>query len=406
VSARILLVLLEGATGERIGDPLLARGHDVQQVGGATAAAGALGDRDLVIIDAASATGAASDACKRLRQKGGPDLPILAIAASDSIEDRISLFEAGADDVLGTSFDRRELEAIIEALLARREPAPAVAHAADDMPIGPGRLIVFASARGGAGGTTLAVNAALVLAGQRPGVAIVDLDLHRGQVASHLNLTGTAAHSSAHLARDEQVARNAQLLRASAVAHPSGLAVFPAPNRPDESGMVRVDDAVELIRTLRNAYRVVVVDAGSLIASRAMALLTMADRSVMVVTPDIPGLRAVQGAIEALNDAGGFGEQMLFVLNQPSAHNAINREDIERHLVVPIALQVPHDGEANSRAINAGQPVVEMAPRSQIAESMRRLAGLVSEAPAAEQAGDQEHGERRGGRFAGLLRRN
>jgi pilus assembly protein CpaE len=332
-------------------------------------------------------------------------VPILAIAASDSIEDRISLFEAGADDVLGSTFDRRELEAIIEALLARRQPAPA-GQPGDDLPVGPGRVVVFVAARGGAGSTTLAVNTALLLAGKRSGVAIVDLDLHRGQVASHLNVINTATHSTAHLARDEQVARSPQLLRASAVAHPSGLAVFPAPNRPDESGMVTVDDVVELVKTLRNAYRVVIVDAGSLIASRAVALVGMADRAVLVVTPDIPGLRAVQGAIEAINDAGALGEQMRYVLNQPFAHGAIDREAIERHLAVPLALQVPYDGDHSIRAANTGQPVSELAPKAGISEALRKLAGLVSEAPATTQPpAEQADGERRSGRLGGLLRR-
>jgi pilus assembly protein CpaE len=403
VSARILLVLLEGATGERISDPLLSRGHDVQQVGGATAAAGRLEGRELIIVDAAAATDAAVDACKRLRQKAGADVPILAIAASDSIEARISLFEAGADDVLGSTFDRRELEAIIEALLARQQPAVG-GQAIDDLPLGPGRVIVFAAARGGAGSTTLAVNTALLLAGQRSSVAVADLDLHRGQVASHLNVTNSATYSTAHLAREEQVARSPQLLHASAVAHPSGLAVFPAPNRPDESGMVTVDDAVELVKTLRNAYQVVVVDAGSLIASRAIALLTLADRGVMVVTPDIPGLRAVQGAIEALNDAGALGEQMRFVLNQPFAHGAIDREDIERHLVVPLALQVPYDGENSIRAANSGQPISELAPRSAMADALRKLSALVSEQQGGQPA-EQHDTERRSGRLGGLLRR-
>jgi hypothetical protein len=63
-----------------------------------------------------------------------------------------------------------------------------------------------------------------------------------------------------------------------------------------------------------------------------MALIAIADRSFVVITPDIPGLRAVQGAMEAMADAGVLGEQTSYLLNEPHAHGAIEQADIERHL--------------------------------------------------------------------------
>ena len=71
---------------------------------------------------------------------------------------------------------------------------------------GVGELVVFFSPKGGVGTTTLAVNAAVLLAGggtpmtgpaaaSRNGmlpqsrVLLIDLDLQFGQVATHLNLT-------------------------------------------------------------------------------------------------------------------------------------------------------------------------------------------------------------------------
>jgi pilus assembly protein CpaE len=52
-------------------------------------------------------------------------------------------------------------------------------------------VIVFASAKGGSGTTTLAVNTALLLAEMAPGnVAIADLDMFHGQVSTHLDIYG------------------------------------------------------------------------------------------------------------------------------------------------------------------------------------------------------------------------
>jgi len=405
VSTQILLVSLGGAASERISDALHARGHDIKAAGGVTAAGRVLAGHSLVIVDAATA-GQAADACRKLRKRAGQGLPILAVAASDSVEDRIALLEAGADDALGNDFDIRELEAIVEALLSRSQPASP--EAGDDrprpeaLPSHPGRVIVFGAAKGGAGTTTLAVNAALLLARAGGSVAIADLDLHHGQVATHLNVAGR--HSTAHLARDEHVAANPHLVRQAAARHPSGLSVFAAPARPDEAALITVDDVVQLVGSMRRAFNTVVIDAGSVAGSRAMALIAIADRSYVVVTPDIPGLRAVQGAIDTMSDAGVLGEQTAYVLNEPHAHGAIDQSDIERHLSVRITLRVPHDGESCMRAVNEGEPVSELAPRSPTTAALRRLAMLVAGEEPGEDA-EPEPAERRGGLLGGLLRR-
>jgi pilus assembly protein CpaE len=401
VSARILLVTLGESATDRIADPLIVRGWDVQAVSGTTAAGQALADRDMVIVDA-FAPGAAAEACRRLRSRVGPDMPILAVAPSDSLEDRIALFEAGADDVLASDFKVPELEAMADALLARRRPPPPSGEGhGDELPSRPGRLIVFAGARGGAGTTTLAVNTALLVAERGGAVAIADLDLHHGQVGTHLDVSGP--NSTAHLARDEQIAGNPVLVRNSAVRHASGLSVFAAPTRPDHAGLVTVDDVLDLVGAMRRAYGTVVVDAGSVAGTRAISLFAMADCSFMLVTPDIPGLRAVQGAIEALNDAGATGEQTRFVLNQPFEHAAIDGADIERHFNVQLALEIPYDGENCMRAVNEGQPVSALAPRAPITGALRRLTALAlgQEMPPEEVAADNE----RKGRLLGGLRR-
>lgn len=406
MSAQILLVSLGGSASDRLTEPLIAVGHAVQVVGGAKAAGRGQG-QDLLIVDAA-ATEVAVEACRRVRESAGRQVPILAVAASDEIEDRIALIEAGADDVLGSSFDRQELEALVEALLVRRQPADAAPgqHPAQTgvSAGGSGRLVVFSAAKGGAGTTTLAVNTALVLA-ERSGaaVAIVDLDLHHGQVATHLDLA--SAQSTAQLSRDEQLRADPGSLRGAAATHPSGLSVFSAPGRPDEAALVTGDDVIELVETLRRAYPIVVVDAGSAAGSRAMALVAMADQALLVVTPEIPGLRAVHGALEAMTDAGVRGEQLRFVLNQPFASGAIGKDDIERHLGVELALQVPYDGEGCMRAVNEGRPIISLMPRSPASLALRRLAALASDQDVAGDAGRATEPERRAGLLGGLRRR-
>ncbi len=61
------------------------------------------------------------EACKQFRENNY-DLPILMLTARNSIGDRVTGLDAGADDYLGKPFDFEELLARIRALLRRTGP--------------------------------------------------------------------------------------------------------------------------------------------------------------------------------------------------------------------------------------------------------------------------------------------
>lgn len=59
--------------------------------------------------------------CKRLRQESGNWVPILMLTARDTLEDRISGFEHGADDYLVKPFSLKELKLRLNALARRQD---------------------------------------------------------------------------------------------------------------------------------------------------------------------------------------------------------------------------------------------------------------------------------------------
>jgi len=58
--------------------------------------------------------------CKSLREEGHSDTPVLMLTARDTLEDKISGFNSGADDYLVKPFEIEELEARIRALVRRQ----------------------------------------------------------------------------------------------------------------------------------------------------------------------------------------------------------------------------------------------------------------------------------------------
>jgi two-component system copper resistance phosphate regulon response regulator CusR len=81
----------------------------------------ALGTYSVIVLDIMLPGGSGLDLCARIR-KQGMATPILMLTARDTLDDKISGLETGADDYLVKPFAFRELLARVQEL-ARRQPA-------------------------------------------------------------------------------------------------------------------------------------------------------------------------------------------------------------------------------------------------------------------------------------------
>jgi DNA-binding response OmpR family regulator len=63
------------------------------------------------------------DVCRRLRDESLTDVPVLMLTARDTLADKLSGFDHGADDYLVKPFDLEELEARLAALIRRHKRA-------------------------------------------------------------------------------------------------------------------------------------------------------------------------------------------------------------------------------------------------------------------------------------------
>jgi two-component system OmpR family response regulator len=77
---------------------------------------------DLLILDLGLPRMDGTQLLERLRARGGT-VPVLILTARDSLRDRVSGLDLGADDYLVKPFDLPELEARVRALLRRQRPS-------------------------------------------------------------------------------------------------------------------------------------------------------------------------------------------------------------------------------------------------------------------------------------------
>ena len=119
---RILLVEDEPRMANVIAKGLRENSYAVDVVGDSDAALyqSSINDYDLIVLDVLLPGRDGFEICREWRRRGNAT-PILMLTARATIDDRITGFDAGADDYLTKPFSFRELLARIRALL-RRDP--------------------------------------------------------------------------------------------------------------------------------------------------------------------------------------------------------------------------------------------------------------------------------------------
>ncbi|GLY64194.1 response regulator transcription factor [Amycolatopsis taiwanensis] len=120
---RILVVDDDRAVRESLRRSLEFNGYQVDLAGdGARALEMVVADRpDAMILDVMMPRLDGLEVARRLRSTGD-DLPILVLTARDTVSDRVSGLDAGADDYLPKPFALEELLARLRALLRRAAP--------------------------------------------------------------------------------------------------------------------------------------------------------------------------------------------------------------------------------------------------------------------------------------------
>ena len=374
--ARILIL------GDATSEPILhaLQGHAIPVVVATFEEMAALGPgNDLLIIDAVPRPRTRASACRDLRAVAElADVPILAVAVTDDVEERVRLLEAGADDVVGRPIDDAELQARVESLQLRHRRSMEVRPSSIVTPTRRGgrRIIGVFSPKGGVGTTTVAVNLGVVLASRVPDqVAIVDLHGTFGNVATHLDVVSRL--TVADLSRDARSLHDPESTRAYLWAHASGLHILAAPVGPAFAATLGPSDYVAILEMVVASYPTVIVDLGSHLDDRTVAALETLDALVVAVTPEFPALKAAHDLFEYLQSIGSPVVDPTIVLNEMVPAHALTPDDIESALGRPIAVSLPYDPELFLRAANEGIPVVLANKDSIAAKRIERLAAIL-----------------------------
>jgi two-component system response regulator MprA len=120
---RILVVDDEPAVRDSLDRALRLEGYEIELAADGDEALTAVAERppDALVLDLMMPRMNGLEVCRRLRAKGDRT-PVLVLTAKDTVSDRVTGLDAGADDYLVKPFAREELLARLRALLRRTLP--------------------------------------------------------------------------------------------------------------------------------------------------------------------------------------------------------------------------------------------------------------------------------------------
>jgi pilus assembly protein CpaE len=271
---------------------------------------------------------------------------------------------AGARDFLTKPFTMDEMISTVRRVYEMSAHAQATLPAAPEAPSGEvratpeggARLVAFYSPKGGVGCTTLAVNAATAVCQLDSSlkVAVVDCRLQFGDIKIMLDMR--AGRSIVDLV-DNIDELDVDLVESVMVRDErSGLRALLAPPKPEMADMVGPDHVRVVLERLKQMFDYVIVDMASRIQDLELSIFDLAERIVLVVTPDLPSITSVRYFFDLVDALGYPSDRVLLVLNKSDPRTGLNAHIIENHLKHKVFAEIPFEDRVVLHSVNHGLP--------------------------------------------------
>lgn len=239
------------------------------------------------------------------------------------------------------------------------------------------QIYTFLPAVGGAGGTTLAIQTAMILLNSggprsKPATCLVDLDFQHGAVADYLDLEPRLNLAEIE-PRPDRLDR--QLLEVMLSYHPTGLAVVAAPNQPAEMRSFDPDVVTRLLDLVSSHFDYVVFDMPRTWFSWTDSVLLGSNRLFIVSETTVPGLRHGKNLVAAIQERldGPKPEVIVNRFRTGMFSAGLRRSDLRQVLGDAFTAAIPNDYALVREAIDRGVPLDEVKPGNKITAEIKRL---------------------------------
>jgi pilus assembly protein CpaE len=238
-----------------------------------------------------------------------------------------------------------------------------------------GEVIALWGSKGGVGTTFLAVNLGAELSPVQR-VCVVDLDFSMGDAAAMLDMQ--PAQTMLDLLRNVH-RLDERMLAGSVAVHASKLHVLAQPTDLEQREEVRGDMVMKVLTAVARSYQYVIVDCGSRLDEATLTAATVADRLLLIATPDVPAIRNTWRRLQLIERLGIERDRVHLVVNRIDRKTPeLTLSEIETNLNRKVDASVGED-RAVVRAVNHGKLLREVDRKSPVLKDLETTIGLVTD---------------------------
>jgi pilus assembly protein CpaE len=311
------------------------------------------GHPDLIIVDPVLSDISGEEMLRKLRKDPrSAAIPAIALSSDPDPARKNSCLEAGFNHYIFKAVDAIPafLETVKQLLL---EQAGIVVEEKQK-----GVLLVFLSAKGGVGTSSLCANLAMNIGSLQKDsrVVVVDGVLPIGSIAPIVGYEGEQNLVTVSALDPERA--NAAYLRDNLPALPAWqfhlLAGSPDPQSAIRLHATRIES---IVNALRQTYDYVILDIGRALSRITLPLIQHADLIVLVVGNDKSTIGLTKIVLQYLNHLGVAADQIYPLLNRVVGLEGLSKAEIENLLNLKIKTTMTHLGDNLSLANNQHIPM-------------------------------------------------
>ena len=327
---------------------------------------------DIIILDPVLPDLPGLEVMNRLRQdRRTSQIPCVALSSRENSDDMMAFLSAGCNEYLTKSNQsvQRLLE-LIPRLMKVEEPTPAKR----------GIMVVFVSAKGGAGTSSLCANIAMCLGSEKieTRVAVIDMVLPVGSIADIVGFEDSLNLVAATLQTPDQTTN--AFFKEKLPRVPGWyfhlLSGSPDPETCNQLAINRLDG---IVNSILESHDYVFVDMGRTLSRISLPFIQKADVIVLVTGSNVVTAVLTKKIWNFLKSQGVNPQRLYVLQNRVIGVEGLSKTEIEQLTGLQIQLTIPYMSGNFTVANNRHEPIISKFPNDSGSFAIKEVASQIAE---------------------------
>ena len=304
----------------------------------------------IIILDPALPDMSGLELVNRLRQdRRTSNVILVALSSQENQQEMAALLAAGCSEYMVKS--NQTIQKLLELL-------PHLLSGEQDVPKKQGKLIVFLSAKGGTGTSSLCANIAMCLASEKTDkkVALIDLVLPIGSIANIVGCTDCLNLVTAAMLEPDQITAEYFKDNLPRISGWYFHLLAGAPD-PESANRLPVDRVGDILKAILESYDFVFVDLGRSLSRISLPIIKKADVITLILSTDLATADLTLTVLEYLKTQGVDPKRIFTIQNRAIGLEGLTRPELAKRIGLPIGITMPYMGDNFTVANNRHEPL-------------------------------------------------